>query len=231
MRMLEDIRAKMQVADMLRGQAQHVMLGVLLTVGALAMLHDTSHSLLGLRSVQWAQITIAAAILHQVLVVLVWRTQLYFAWMTRAFGRRALAIWGAMFLPFLFARPVLILATGLADPGSLPGARALQIGLGCALLIPAIWGAHSVVRYFTVPRALGGDHFFDEYLNLPLVREGLFKYSQNAMYGIIFLGLWGLALLTGSWNALVVALFQHAYIWVHMYCTEAPDMALLYKDG
>lgn len=23
-------------------------------------------------------------------------------------------------------------------------------------------------------------------------------------------------------------LSQHAYIWVHMYCTEAPDLALLY---
>ena len=40
--------------------------------------------------------------------------------------------------------------------------------------------------------------------------------------------LWGIALVFGSWNALVVALFQHAYIWVHMYCTETPDMRWVY---
>ncbi len=55
-----------------------------------------------------------------------------------------------------------------------------------------------------------------------------FRYTSNAMYGVAFLGLWGIALLFGSWNALVIALFQHAYIWVHMYCTEAPDMARIY---
>ena len=79
---------------------------------------------------------------------------------------------------------------------------------------------HSVFRYFTIPRALGGDHFHDQYLNLPLVDQGAFKYSSNAMYSFVFLGMWGIALLTGSWNALVLALFNHAYIWVHMYCTE-----------
>ena len=28
--------------------------------------------------------------------------------------------------------------------------------------------------------------------------------------------------------ALAVALFQHAYIWVHYYCTEKPDMRRIY---
>ena len=33
----------------------------------------------------------------------------------------------------------------------------------------------------------------------------------------------------GSLAALAAALFQHAYIWVHYYCTEAPDMDLIYS--
>ncbi len=48
------------------------------------------------------------------------------------------------------------------------------------------------------------------------------------MYGFAFLGLWGVAFLAGSWQALVVAFFQHAYIWVHMYTVEAPDIRWLY---
>lgn len=40
--------------------------------------------------------------------------------------------------------------------------------------------------------------------------------------------LWSIAFLLGSQAALSVALFQHAYIWVHYSCTEEPDMRLLY---
>ena len=66
---------------------------------------------------------------------------------------------------------------------------------------------------------------------MPLVNKGIFRYTKNGMYGVVFLGLWGIALLFGSWNALALALFQHAYIWVHMYCTEAPDMRFIYGPG
>ena len=50
---------------------------------------------------------------------------------------------------------------------------------------------------------------------MPMVNEGAFAWSSNAMYAIVFLGLWGIALLAGSTAALAAALFQHAYIWVH----------------
>jgi protein-S-isoprenylcysteine O-methyltransferase Ste14 len=65
---------------------------------------------------------------------------------------------------------------------------------------------------------------------MPLVREGAFKYSSNAMYAFAFLLFWAIAFLTGSQAALAVALFQHAYIWVHMYCTEDPDMRVIYES-
>ena len=48
------------------------------------------------------------------------------------------------------------------------------------------------------------------------------------MYAFAFLGLWSIALLTGSLAALSLALFQHVTIWAHYYCTEEPDMALIY---
>ena len=58
--------------------------------------------------------------------------------------------------------------------------------------------------------------------------EGAFKYSSNAMYTFVFSGMWGIGLLLGSWNAIGLALFYHAYIWVHFYATEKPDMDFLY---
>ncbi len=231
MRKLAEIRARTPKRAFFRGQAQHAMLVILLSAGALALLRDTGGSYWGNGAMRWARLAIWAAVIHQVMVVLVWRAQLHFGLFTRLFGSAALIAWGALFLPFLLARPVLVALAGIADAGSLGTDRLTQFILGAGLIIPAVWAAHSVVKYFTLPRALGGDHFFDRYLNMPMVREGAFAYSENAMYGIVFLGFWGIALLCGSWNALVLALFQHAYVWVHMYCTEGPDMQLLYKDG
>jgi len=229
MRSLQSIRASTPKSAFFRGQLQHLMLVILLIAGTGALLGDSTGNLWGIRAHGWAWASIVVAVVHQGMVALVWRLQLHFATMTRLFGDRALAIWGGMFLPFLLARPTLLLLAGLADAGTLGGNRNLQLIVGVLLLVFAGWAAYSVARYFTLPRALGGDHFTDEYLNMPMVTQGAFKYSTNAMYDFVFMGFWGIALLTGSWNAVVLALFQHAYIWVHMYCTEDPDMQLLYK--
>ncbi|MFW5850458.1 MAG: methyltransferase [Spirochaetota bacterium] len=72
-----------------------------------------------------------------------------------------------------------------------------------------------------------GDHFRRRYREMPLVTQGVFRFSSNAMYGYAFLLLWAIALITRSHAALAAALFQHTYIWVHRYCTEEPDMPLL----
>ena len=72
---------------------------------------------------------------------------------------------------------------------------------------------------------------FERYRAMPMVCEGAFKYSANAMYSFVFIGLWGIALLLGSQAALAVVLFQHAYIWVHWYCTEQPDGVVLYGQS
>jgi hypothetical protein len=231
MRTLEDIRTNTGKTEIFRGQIQHVMIAALLTTGTYSLLRDSGGSLLGFGVMKWAYVTIAVALIHQIIVAVVFRLQLHLGLMTRIFGKHALKVWGAIFLPFLLGRPLLLLCVGVADMGSLECNRVLQLVGGVLLLLPAGWAVHSVLRYFGIGRALGGDHFFDRFLNMPLVKKGAFSYSSNAMYSFVFLGLWGMALLCGSWNALVLALFQHAYIWVHMYCTEGPDMEIIYGRG
>jgi RimJ/RimL family protein N-acetyltransferase len=41
------------------------------------------------------------------------------------------------------------------------------------------------------------------------------------------LTLWIIAIAAASWSPLVVAGFSHAYIWVHYFCTEQPDMQVI----
>lgn len=141
-----------------------------------------------------------------------------------------MAVWNGIFFPLLLLRPLLTLAIGLADLGSLDALRGLQLVLGCLLLITVAYTGWSVKHYFGIARALGGDHFRQEYRQLSRVKQGAFQYNANAMYAFAFSLFWALALLTGSQVALATALFQHAYIWIHMYCTEELDMQVIYDQ-
>ena len=227
---LEDIRARSTWAQVFEGQPQHLAIAVLMTLGAVSLLTPDQDAprLLGLTARGWAVASITLAILHQIIVAVVFRLQLHRNMMTGLFGDRDMKVWGMIFMPLLVLRPLSIIMVGWADATPITGFRNPEIVVGIALLGAAIWAMYSVLMYFTIPRALGGDHFRNHYAAMPLVRKGAFRFTSNAMYGVAFLGLWGIALLFGSWNAFVVALFQHAYIWVHMYCTEAPDMARIY---
>ncbi len=151
--------------------------------------------------------------------------------MTKIFGRADMVVWGLIFMPMLLLRPVTVLGVALADTSSLALPVWITLVLGLALCVPAVFAMYSVARYFGIPRALGGDHFREHYRRMPLVTGGAYRYTGNAMYGHIFLGLWAIALLAGSQAALAAAFFQHTYIWVHYVATEKPDMDLLYGDG
>ena len=223
---------KLPFSYLFEGQWQHVLMLVLLTAGTLYLAEPAlgDGAWAGLTDRQWLQIGIAVVVIHQVLGWFVFRFQLVYQLLTRLLGRFALPIWGIVFFPFLLARPLILIAIGLADPGSLPALRWLQIALGIILLLPSSYAMWSVVKFFGIPRALGGDHFYEKYRQMPMVTQGIYQYTSNGMYGVVFLCLWGIALLLGSRAALVYALFQHAYIWVHMYCTESQDMAVLYGE-
>ena len=231
---LDDIRARSNWSDIFEGQPQHVGIALLMAVGACALLRQpdwTESMFLTLTAFTWAKWGVWLAIIHQFLVAVVFRLQLHRNMITRIFGDKDLKIWAVMFMPLLAVRPLIVLTVGLTDDIQIvDNGLPLQF-FGWLLAIPAVWALYSTFVYFTIPRALGGDHFRDEIAEMPLVDRGVFKYTSNGMYGVAFLGLWAIALITNSWNALVVALFQHAYIWVHMYCTESPDMRWIYSKS
>ncbi len=185
-------------------------------------------SWLGVADTTWYWVAISLAAVHQLAAWIVFRAQLGWGLLSRLVGKADLAVWGILFLPLLVARPLLLLGLALSDQGSIDLPRLVQVVLGVALLLPALYALWSVERYFGFERALGGDHFRLKYRKMPLVRQGAFRWSGNAMYAFAFLGLWSIAFLTGSLAALSLALFQHAFVWGHYCCTEEPDMKLIY---
>ncbi|WP_069999956.1 methyltransferase [Cellulosilyticum sp. I15G10I2] len=187
------------------------------------------NSWLGITDITWFWLAIGVSIIHQVVVWIVFRLQLGWGTLSKIFGDFDLFVWALLFLPFLLARVISLVGLAYVNSGTLVLPDKLAITLAFFLIIPAIYTLWSVIRYFGLIRALGADHFRISYRKMPLVKKGIFKWNNNSMYSFAFLMLWAIALLLGSQAALSVALFQHVYIWVHYFCTEKPDMEIIYS--
>jgi hypothetical protein len=137
-------------------------------------------------------------------------------------------IYQVVFFLLFSARPVSLILLAIADHGSFELMIPARVVICVVLGLPAVYTAYSVARDFGMGRASGADHFDASYGKLPLVNGGIFRFTNNAMYTYAFLFFWIIAIAGASSAALVVAFFSHAYIWVHYFCTERPDMEVIY---
>ena len=173
-------------------------------------------------------IALAFPILHQGWVWLAWRLELRSSAISRSIGFEAY-LW-VFFL--LFAGRFLTLAwLAVLDQNSLGLSSTIRVPLTLILLLLGLYAMYSVKKYFGMSRAAGGDHFDVRYRDMPLVKGGIFRYTENGMYVYAFLLFWAIAIGFNSAVALIVAAFSHAYIWVHYYATEKPDMDFLYGSA
>jgi len=186
--------------------------------------------LLGISGDAWFILALAVPVVHQIYVWITWRSQLCYAALTDLLGKRAFVLYQVVFVILLLSRPITLLMLTIVDHDSLTIPIPIRLILCSVLGIPAAYAMYSVVRFFGMSRAAGKDHFDESYRNMPLVTEGIFRYTSNGMYLVVFLGVWAIAIAGASWATLVAAGFSHAYIWVHFYCTERPDMQLIYGD-
>ncbi len=185
---------------------------------------------LGWTDLTWFWLAIGLAVVHQVVVWIVFRLQIGWATLTRVFGRADLVIWGILFQTLLTGRIAAIIGLGQTTQNTLPVPRTLALILAFILLLSFAYLIWSVFKYFGLVRAMVGDHFRIKYRQMPLEDRGIFKYSSNAMYTFGFLVLWAIGLIHLSVPALLLAAFNHIYIWVHYFCTEKPDMVLIFGD-
>jgi len=182
----------------------------------------------GIGTITWAWLAASVPIVHQVYVWFCWRTELHAGLLSSWFGKAAFPIYAALFSVLILSRAVLIAILSVSNRGTAAGEPRFMQGLALLVLLPALYTMVSVGRYFGFRRAFGIDHFDPAYRDMPLVREGMFRYSQNAMYDFGFLLLWVPALYFQSLAALAVVGFSHLYIWVHYEFTEKPDMRRIY---
>ncbi|MFC1846233.1 methyltransferase [Chloroflexota bacterium] len=177
----------------------------------------------------WFWLSIGVVIAHQFAVWFVWRTELYLKLWSRWFGKRAFPIWAVLFMILFIPRMLLGFFLGYANRGTLDINPILGWVLAVIILVPAVYTFYSIFKYFTFKRALGIDHFDPASHELGLVRGGIYRYTSNAMYFFAIMMVWVPVLIFGSKAALISALFNHAYVWVHYFTVELPDMKRIYS--
>ena len=215
---------------MFEKQGWHFVLLALLIVSAVLLARGDmlAGQLWGLNTRAWLWIAIAVPIIHQVYVWLFWRLELHHGLVTRWFGKSGFPIYKVGFTILFAARPISIFLVGISNYDTLACPPVLMYTAEVLALIPGLYTMYSVAHYFGVNRAYGIDHFDESYRDTPFVKQGMFKYTDNAMYKFGFLILWSIALFTLSKAALLAAAFNHLYIWVHFYFTELPDIQHIY---
>ena len=186
---------------------------------------------LGMSTRTWLILSVILPIVHQVYVVICWRGELYYGWLSGVLGDKAFSVWAVGFMILFLTRPITILGLGIANRGTLAIPLWINIPLIGIFTAVVAYVAYSFVSFFSPERALGIDHFQpDKYRDIPFVREGIFRWSSNAMYKYAFLALWAIGLIFNSRAALLAGLFNHLYIWAHYYFTEYPDMQYIYRE-
>jgi hypothetical protein len=176
-------------------------------------------------SIFW--IAVCFPILHQVFVWIAWRFELLSSATSNTIGFRGYVAW---FFLLFGGRFLSLFALAWMDRGSLQLQILPRVFITTVLIVLGVYAMYSVMRFFGMARAAGADHFDPQYRCMPLVKEGIFRFTNNGMYLYAFLLFWAIAIGFNSSAALTVAAFSHAYIWVHFYATEKPDMDFLYSS-
>jgi len=183
-----------------------------------------------IRTILWFWLAITVPVVHQTYVLLIWRFELYKRTFSNRFGfKKAFQMYAAGFSLLFVSRLIVISFLALSSKNTLQINPLVAYSIAILITPVVLFLFYSVKKYFTIERAYGIDHF-DKNYNEPFVKKGIFKYTDNGMYvfGLMILYLPGLLLLSEA--ALLAALFNHVYIWVHYYFTERPDMVEIYGD-
>jgi len=185
----------------------------------------------GITTSKWLWFAILTPILHQTYVLIFWRLELFYGSISKIFGDNGFKIYKIGFAILFVSRLITIILLAISSAKTLAFDPVFANILAGLLFLPAVYLFYSVRKYFGIDRAFGIDHFHPEELKkVPFVNGGIFKYFSNAMYIFGFFILWVPGLLWLSQLALLVALFNHLYIWVHYYFTELPDIKVIYGE-
>jgi len=218
---------------MFRKQQYHaasLVLLLLLMGGALWMPGMTAGRYLGVDTVTWYSITVVLVVLHHLYVWFCWRAELHHQTLSELFGSAGFTVYATGALFFLLARPILVVVVGVANRNSLWIPDLVCRVLTVVLALLSGGAIYATLQRMSFQQVLGADHFHEQIPERGLTRDGIFRYVSNPLFTLGMLGLWIPGVIFRSKAALVLALFQHVYVWVHYVTIECPDIQVLYPN-
>jgi len=188
-----------------------------------------SGEFLGITTLSWSIISLIMVISHHTYVLILWRLEIHYSTVSKIFKKKAFLVYEIGFFILFFGRIGVNFILSISNAGTLPLDLWIRLIITGIIAVPMLYTFYSVARYFGMHRAAGADHFLPEYREMEFVKKGIYKYSSNSMYKYAMLILWVPALLFGSVSGLVLALFNHIYVWVHYFTLERPDFKVIYN--
>ena len=189
-------------------------------------LKNNTNMFVGINAFDWFIIAMSIPLIHQTYVWICWRSELCWKLISNTIGFKGYVI---IFFILIISRLSAIVLC-FVDYGSLYKPGWLAWILGLILFIPGAYTMYSVKKYFGFLRAAGADHFDPKYRDLPFENRGIFKWTPNAMY-VFAIGIpFAFAVATGSLSMFIVAIYTYISIWLHYFCTEKPDFAVIYSN-
>lgn len=179
---------------------------------------------------QWIWFSWVFAGIFHLWITFFWRMELYGNKISAWLGKAGFPLYRAGYVVFglLWLLPVIPISFSSRDTASVPAWFSVPF---LAVTIPlTLWGLHNATVYFGITRASGADHFDAAYRNAPLEKRGIYKYIPNVMYTVVLLALYHPGLVVQSAQGLIAAAAHHAFVWVHYFCTERPDMREIYGN-
>jgi len=207
----------------------YVISGIYLILGMRGAQGFLAGELWGLSTNDWLVTAVCLAVGHHLYVWLCWRSQLYYSLVTRLLGKRGFAIYAVGFFILFIIRITSVFMLGYANRDSLALSPLLLNGIALVITPFILYTFYSVRKYFGFARATGIDHFDAVYRKKPLVRQGIFRYTSNAMYSFGMMLLLIPGLVFASKAALAIGIFNYFYGWVHYHTLEVPDMKTIYS--
>ena len=183
----------------------------------------------GIGARSWLWLGVMAAVLHQVYIVVVLRTELETRWLTTNVPRLGYLAYLADYTVLLLLRLGILFIAALANRDMLGVTETNRLVLALALAIPCIWALYQLVKGDGLKCLVGADYFNlgNEQDDPDEASEQYFRSTATTVYALGALGLYIPGVIFDSPAALLLALFNHLYIWVHHFSTELPDRPYL----
>ncbi|WP_432797803.1 hypothetical protein [Poriferisphaera sp. WC338] len=185
-------------------------------------------SLWGIPTIGWLCISLAIPAIHQFYVALYWRLELHFQWPSAYLGKASQPVFAILFLLLFCARLWSLICLAIANAFTFMLPLTFYILSIVVVTCLVAYAVYSALKYLGFKRISGGDHFDRSIKSFPSTRYGLYHYTDNALYKFAALIFFLPGLCAYSTTALISGLFSYCFIWAHFYCTEKPDMNIIY---